>query len=267
MTPRALVTSALCVGASFAWALGCTPAPVTEVVVVVHTTFEVPAALDGLRITAARAGSAAQSSSGPWQDGNEPRTLGLVHDGGALGPVDVSVVGFLGPTDVVQRDASFFFVQGEIRRLDLWLVPECAIDLRACRGTDTCDPGPSCRSATAAPGELLPWSTTPPDAMVATPDAAASDAGPLLDAPGLDAPISRPDAGCCPASARGVLEFSCASGTCEIVACEPPLAHCDMSIENGCETSLDARANCGACDHRCTGGTSCVAVGDSYDCR
>lgn len=267
---RALVTSAACAALL---AIGCDARPVTEVLVVVHTTYAVPAELDGVRITAARAGSTTTTSTGAWSDASQPRVLGLVHEGGALGPIEVSVVGMLGATDLVERDASFSFVEGEISRLDLWLVPECATNLRACRGTETCDPGPTCRDPQVGPAELAPWtgSVVGLDASVSRED--AGDAGLELDAASLvdaaaDVLSMMPDAmgACCPPAAPGVVATSCVAGECVIDDCEPNLAHCDTSIDNGCETRLDSRNDCGMCGLRCRGGTTCTMVGDTYDC-
>lgn len=260
-----------------ALAAGCNARPLTEVVVVVHTTYAVPADLDGVRVDTTRAGSPTTTSTGAWSDASQPRVLGLVHEGGPLGPVEVTVVGLLGPTELVERRASFSFVEGEIRRLDLWLVPECATELRACRGTETCDPGPTCREPQVGPAELAPWtgSIVGFDASVRREDAGIDlDAPSPLDAPGVDAFSpdafrTMPDAmgACCPASAPGVVATSCAGGTCVIDECEPALAHCDTNVENGCETRLDSRNDCGRCGNRCMGGTTCTMVGSSYDCR
>lgn len=235
-------------------AVGCNARPVTEVVVVVHTTYAVPAELDGVSITVARAGSGTTTSTGAWTDASQPRVLGLVHDGGALGPIDVSVAGMLRATALVERQASFSFVRGEIRRLDLWLVPECAAELRACRGAETCDPGPTCRDPQAGPAELAPW----------TGSVAGLDASVAEDTAALDAGATTP---CCPSGAPGVVATSCAGASCVIVECQPALAHCDTNVENGCETRLDSRNDCGRCGRRCTGGTTCTMVGGSYDCR
>lgn len=265
MTRALLFMAALLLMAPLFW--GCSARPVTEVVVVVHTTYAVPTDLDGVRIDVTRAGSPPTTSTGSWSDASQPRVLGLVHEGGALGPIDVRVVGMSGPTEIVERLASFSFVEGEIRRLDLWLAPECASALRACRGTETCDPGPTCRDPAVGPAELAPWT----GALESTDAGPAFDAGAALDAPGPTPDVSgaMPDTGmgCCPASAPGVVETSCVSGLCEIVSCETPLAHCDTNVENGCETRLDSRNDCGTCGRRCMGGTTCTMVGGSYDCR
>jgi len=257
---RVVALSTLLLGA------GCAPRTLTEVVVVVHTTYAVPDALDGVRITSARPGSAPATSMGPWSDRTEPRVLGLVHEGGALGPIDVTAVGMLGATELVERRATFSFVEGEVRRLDLWLVPECANGVEPCRGNETCDPGQICREPAVAPSELAVWPGSPPSLDAASDlDAgtSAADAGPTPDAArdGIDAGM------CCPPSSPSVRTFSCESGACVIVECEPATLHCDTNLSNGCETRADTRNDCGACGTRCRSGTRCELVAGSYACR
>ncbi|MFO0712933.1 MAG: hypothetical protein U0353_23970 [Sandaracinus sp.] len=268
MTNRLGVSaSLLCAAMASLVSTGCSNRPVTEVVVVVRTTYAVPTALDGVRIEARRAGGAIQMSEGAWMVASEPRILGLVHDGGALGPIDVSVVGMLGPDEIVTRDASFSFVEGEIRRVELWLVPECATGVSTCRGSETCDPGGVCRTTTVAPGELLPWtgSVDGVDAGMG----ASTDSGTSPD--GGDAGVGPPDAArfdaatCCPiGSLPHVASTSCESGTC-VLTCESPWGDC--SAELGCETRLTRDTNCGRCGRACTGGESCQESGGSYQCR
>lgn len=257
---RIVALSALLLGG------GCAPRALTEVVIVVHTTYEVPTALDGVRITSTRPGTSATTSMGAWSDASEPRMLGLVHEGGALGPIDVAVVGMLGAAELVERRATFSFVPGEVRRLDLWLVPECAAGIEPCRGTETCDPGPTCREPAVAPSELSPWPGSDPAIDAGT----GLDVGTGLDAgAGFDAgPSGGHDAGaCCPATAPSVREVACESGTCVIVECEPATLHCDTNLNNGCEVRADSRTDCGACGRRCTAGMTCTAVGAGFECR
>ncbi|MBN8616984.1 MAG: hypothetical protein J0L92_40760 [Deltaproteobacteria bacterium] len=229
----------------------CTARPVTEVVLEVQTSYAVPTALDRVRIETTRAGSTTTTSMGAWTDASVPRVLGLVHEGGALGPVDVVVVGMLGTSAIVERRATFTFVEGEIRRLVLRLVPECATALGRCAPPETCDEGPVCRDPHVWPEELLVW----------TDQEVSSDAQSLPDAGATDA------LDCCPSSVPNAVSTSCATGACAILACEPLYAHCDTSMRNGCETRLDTRADCGACGTRCPSGTACELAAGSYACR
>lgn len=49
---------------------------------------------------------------------------------------------------------------------------------------------------------------------------------------------------------------SCATGSCEIVGCQPLRGDCDGDPENGCEADLGSLATCGACDNACPTGVS-----------
>ena len=54
---------------------------------------------------------------------------------------------------------------------------------------------------------------------------------------------------------------SCATGTCQLLACEPGFANCDTFSSNGCETEILRNVDhCGGCGNTCTnenGTTSC----------
>jgi hypothetical protein len=217
-------------------AAGCNPRPVTEVVLVVHTTYEVPGALDHVRITASREGPAGtQTSEGPWVDAREPRVLGLVYDGGDLG-LDVNIEGMRGGMTLVERAATFSFVIGQIRRLDVWLVPECA---RMRCGMETCDLG-ACRPVEVAATELAVWTGSvgdydggmPADGGVPADarepfEAGASDAG-------TDAGGSPPDA---PDAVRD-------AGGPDAVACGPVVAEACNARDDDCDGLVDEDA-CG----------------------
>lgn len=51
--------------------------------------------------------------------------------------------------------------------------------------------------------------------------------------------------------------FSCASGQC-VMACTRGNGDCDGIPDNGCETPLDTRDNCGACGVKCPGDAPCT---------
>lgn len=98
--------------------MGCQPGA-TEILVVVDTDLRIPDEIDlitaeitdpsgDVRTSEARFGVAEPAL---------PRTLGLVHEGGPLGPYDVVVAGLLGGIEVVSRRARVSFVRGEIRVL------------------------------------------------------------------------------------------------------------------------------------------------------
>jgi len=45
--------------------------------------------------------------------------------------------------------------------------------------------------------------------------------------------------------------FSCVDRSCRIDSCEAGYAHCDESINNGCETQVNTLEHCGDCDQPC----------------
>ena len=252
-------------------AAGCNPRPVTEVVLVVHTTYEVPGALDRIRITASPSGSRErQTSEGLWADAREPRTLGLVYDGGDLG-LDVNIEGMRGGMTLVERAATFSFVIGQIRRLDVWLVPECA---RMRCGMETCDLG-ACRPVEVAATELAVWTGSVGD----------HDGGLRIDAVDAGAPldVSTPvDAGapvdavtpadawdCCGSRLENVTAPSCRTGTCTFM-CQDRFGDCDGNRENGCEQTLTMDGHCGRCARSCSPMERCTAGGmgmGAYQCQ
>jgi len=49
-----------------------------------------------------------------------------------------------------------------------------------------------------------------------------------------------------------VSEGSCSAGSCQVVSCYDPWAHCDSSHTNGCEVNTNTREDhCGECDNDC----------------
>lgn len=54
---------------------------------------------------------------------------------------------------------------------------------------------------------------------------------------------------------------------CGFDACKAGFDDCDKQLANGCETSLNAKANCGACGKRCVVPTPyCAQAIESYEC-
>ena len=145
----------------FALAAGCAPAPVTQVVVVVHTSYAVPRSLDRVRITASREGPAeTQTSEGPWVDAREPRVLGLVHEGGPLG-LTVRVEGLKSrdggaPSMLVRRDARFDFVGGVASPRPI------AVALPSVRWKSVVKSAPSFSRPPISTANTAPLAATPP---------------------------------------------------------------------------------------------------------
>ncbi len=53
------------------------------------------------------------------------------------------------------------------------------------------------------------------------------------------------------------VQFFCSAGKCEMM-CAPKHGDCDGIPDNGCESSLDTRDNCGACGVKCPGDEPCM---------
>lgn len=158
--------------------LGCAPPP-TQLVVVVDTDLDVPAEIDGVRITVTRPDASRETESLDLEDRSAlPLTLAVIADGDALGPIDVVAEGLLDGATVLSRAARATLVRGESRMLVMHLV-------RSCVGR-TCVPATLSCSEDGCVGrevrDLPPWTGTPPGLDAGVPDA------PQRDAPGIDAP-------------------------------------------------------------------------------
>ncbi len=60
---------------------------------------------------------------------------------------------------------------------------------------------------------------------------------------------------------------SCAAGACAIGACIAGFGDCDNDPADGCEASLSAAANCGACGNACGAAQVCIDSGGGYTCQ
>ena len=157
-----------------AWACGSDSKPLTQIVVVVNSDLEIPAELDALEIAVSGV-EGMPSASAALSGGDLPRSLGLVHSGGRVGPVWVEARGLLGGELVVQRTAEVEFVLDKTLELQLMLSRACAE--RAddpCPESETCDAG----ECVAQRIESLPvFSGKPPGRMLPMPNAGNGAAG------------------------------------------------------------------------------------------
>jgi hypothetical protein len=122
---------------------GCSedPAKSTQIVVVVDSDMDVTDALDRVTIDVSGLKKALSPASADLSKQDLPRSLGLVHTGGPLGPVRVRARGFLDSARVIERLAIVSFEQGKTLELRLPLSAACAEAEQDC-GTDmTCDRG------------------------------------------------------------------------------------------------------------------------------
>lgn len=126
----------------------------TEVVIVVDSDLRVPQDIDEVFIEVTSPGGELQTSSAPLGMGQPrlPRTLGMSHEGGRLGPFTVRVLGRDGGGTLVSRTARFSFEPGESLRLRVFLPASCV--------AVTCDMDQTCTEAGCAGidvPELEPW--------------------------------------------------------------------------------------------------------------
>ena len=161
--------------------------PVTELFVIVDTdipTIErVTIEVEGLGDT--------RSAEAHTDDGAFPRRLGIVHGGGALGPIDVTVRGFEASGDgpaLVEPRHGLFFQKDRIVTLSVVLYAAC---VGACTADEACLAQGECASADG-PWELGEWdglATSIPDVEIGgdpdDPDDGAPDDG--SDAAAMDA--------------------------------------------------------------------------------
>jgi alpha-tubulin suppressor-like RCC1 family protein len=233
-----LLLSSLC--------LGCSADQLTELIVVVDTDLQVPREVEAVRLVlnASEVGQPMQEATIPLS--SRPVTLGLVHRGGALGPVLVTATGLLASQEILARSARVWFVKEQIRvlRLDL---------LAACRGV-SCAQGQTCRDdgvchpVDVPESELGGWSGT------AQPLAPVSDAGPDGD-PDFDG-------GETDADGAGPVD---ADATVDGEACVPVEEECNGEDDN-CNALIDEGFgldsdpfNCGFCNRNCPAGEACIA--------
>jgi hypothetical protein len=160
--------------------LGACTASRTEVVLVVDTDLQGTGGIDNIVVEVTNPGSIVTRSTARLGAGEPPlpRTLGLVHEDGPLGPFFVRVIGKIGSAERVERVARFTFQDGCTLVLRIDLVAAC--EGVVCAAGQTCAPG-GCRSVDV--GELPEWTGSLPaalpfDAGVRPTDAGRVDAGP-----------------------------------------------------------------------------------------
>jgi hypothetical protein len=275
---RAVLVPCLC--GALATIAACS-ASRTEVIVVTDTDLRGPGGIDNMIATVTGPSGDIQMSSARIGAGEPPlpRTLGLVWEGGRLGPFTVRLTGNAGGATLVTRVASFSFQEGRTLALRMDLLASCAS--ATCGGEQTCGES-GCRPIAIDPGELQQWSGRPPaldvDAATApidggspppvdgcapsseTCNGADDDCDGSIDET-FDLDADEANCGACGracdfANATG----ECSAGECAIAACDAGWADCNDSGADGCEIDLqNDRTSCGTC------GTSCSSVRDCCD--
>lgn len=278
---------------------------VTEIVLEVRSDLSVPEQLDAARIEVRRPMGEPQTAdadlTGP--EGGFPRTLAVVHRGGPLGPVEITVTGLRDGAPVVARELVAHFEKGESLRLVVRLQDACIG--RACPDEQTCEAG-ACRDETIAQCEYEGRTCSDAGLDGGTMDAeadAGSDAG---DAAFPDGCPDRPeqcndfDDDCdglvdedfdlltdpdncgrcgrtCPDAPENGTGSTCEEGAC-VLQCDPGFGDCNRDPVDGCETDTDTdMMHCGGCgmfcpgsgtfhatDTVCTGGRCIVSCDDGW---
>jgi hypothetical protein len=145
-------------------ACGDTEGP-TQLVVTVDSDLDTPSQID--RVTVDVEGRAsAKAASADLNDAPLPRSIGLVHDTGRLGPFIVKATGWLGSQRVVEKQVETSFVKGKTTELDIELE-------RACQG-HFCSEGFTCVAGACEP---VAESSDADAGNVADVDAGRGDAG------------------------------------------------------------------------------------------
>jgi len=259
MTATRLLLALLCLA-------GCQSETVarTEILLVVDSDLGVPEQLDRIEVHV-------QGPSGPPQDASAvlgaegdalPRSVGLIHEGGPLGPLHATVQGMLAGQVVLTREARLTFLAGKTLVLPLHLVARC-LDV-VCEEQTCGELG--CTSIDVDPLSLAPYAGVEPglalDADAAAPDAAVEpDAAVPPDAGGRDGAVdSARDAGDGGASVDDGGRAD--AGVCQPMPelCNARDDDCDGRVDDGYDLSSDAD-HCGACGNRCTGATRRCCAG------
>jgi hypothetical protein len=208
----------------------------TEIVAIVDSDLAIPEDVRSLRIEITDPQGEVQVVNGDLESQGFPRWVGIVHEGGRLGPVTIRALAQNGGLVVVERTAQTDFQEGEIIVVRLDLLANCLGV--GCGSGQTCGGG-TCRNVELTPSEIEEWNGEPESRFtMRSPDAGPMrDAGPRVDAgPAPDAGPPR-DAGSC---------------TPRMEACNMRDDDCDTRVDETFDLMTD-ESNCGTCGTVCGG--------------
>ncbi len=262
----------------------------TELVLVADTDI---GRLEKVEFSIEGPGKMRQTAEGPTgASAPGARSLGLLYEGGKLGPLTLKATGLIAGKALLSRAARVYFVKGQTKVVPLHLLDAC-IDF-PCPGDEQCTER-GCEPLVVDSNKLPDWDGSAPmlprtdagassdsDANMSTPEAGVlTDTGvPATDA-GSDAGPPLPDGGI--GSCDGVttnlgtdpqhcgscnevcavpgpdlhLENPCVNGKCTR-RCLPHFGNCDSDLTTGCETPLTDQ-KCGPACTACVGNRYCDA--------
>jgi hypothetical protein len=237
---------------ALAWG-SCSEPTLTEMLIVVDSDLRVSDELARVTFRVLGPRGNQQAAVTDFAAGDpRPAVLSLVHRGGPLGPLTISVTGDRGAAETVrQRVARVSFIEGRSVMLRMDLLRSCG-GLR-CGEEETCADG-GCRAIDIDPSELVDWNgfAPPLDGSVSRMDG-GTDGG--TDA-GMDARVEC-TAGACDDGIDCTTD-SCVDGLCSFVpdhgACAEDSIDCTSarcSVTMGCVQAPD--------DAMCDDGVDCTA--------
>jgi len=228
----------------------CTTDPITELVLVVDTDFEVPDQLDAVEIVVDGRGLGADVETrrvDPLLPSQLPLVTSVVHRGGAFGPVVVEARGLSGGEEVVTRRARLAFAEGRSALVRLDLERRCRNE--SCGDGRTCVVG-RCESDAVDPDTLPPWPGSPPR-LGTDSGVFGEDAGELGGDSGAPEDVGPPDAG--PPDAGPPDAGAPSGGMCDL----------DCDEDERCECSF----SCDVCKTKCKRGDHCRDIRCTGDCE
>ena len=255
------------------WACRSDEAARTEILLVVDSDLRVPDQLDRIDVRVEGPDGSKQNAYAELDTATNslPRSVALVHEGGALGPLHATVHGVIGGRPVLTREARLSFVEGQTLVLPMHLVARC-IGVECGAGTCT---ERGCERSEIDANSLTRYTGAEPrligvDGGDRELDAGELDAGDDDAAMAGDGPIAsedastREDASDDGAVEAGESDASIAqdggiapesdAGMCMPVpeSCNARDDDCDGEIDDGFDLTSDPN-HCGSCATRCTG--------------
>jgi len=232
------------------WLVSCAGAR-TEIILVVTSDLPVPAALDGVRFDMRSPSGEAQQSTADLGVTGLPVSLGMAYEGGPLGPFEVSVVGTLAGTDVLSRDLSVSFVEGETLVYRVVLLSSC-VGVTCPAGLTCAENG--CRPVEVDPSELGTYVSGGSGEVICSSEVCNGiddDCDEVVDEE-FDLSVDADHCGSCyaPCSPENA-EGGCSAGICRLDACASGWSDCDGDPANGCESTTSDLTHCSACGVVC----------------